>query len=822
MQNKFEEIELFKKALAREKAARKHAEQILETKSLELYEANQLLIIFNKQLKKDVTSKTKEILKTESMFQDLIGAASDVIFKTNIKGDFIYINSVAEKLSGYSNADFLAQNFTFLVREDYKEVLIKHFYNQHKDKQKASYIEYPVITKTGEEIWLGQSTNLIIEEGNPIEFFALARDISERKKTESELINNTKKLEGIIVNQNAGVLVEDANRKISMTNHQFCKMFSIPLRYQDLIGEDCSNSAEDSKHLVVDSTKFINEITKIVKERKLVLSDKLEMVDGSFLERDYIPLFSNNKFIGQVWQYRDVTQREIQTALLQKSEEKYRGVIENLKLGILEVDNTDKITKAYDRFCELSGYSEDELIGMNPSELMLDESSKLLMNEQKVKRLQGLSSVYEVPLVTKNGSIKWMIISGAPFFDVDGTLLGTIGLHLDITDRKKMESELLFAKQNAEELNKVKELFLANMSHEIRTPMNAIIGMTELLQQTELTSDQFKYLNAVETSSSNLLSLINDILDFSKIEMGEITLEEIDFNIEKLILNIKSTVSFKAEKNGVEVLLKIDEKIPKNLIGDPNKLNQVILNLANNAVKFTKNGSVSITLDLVYLKNEVARIKFSILDEGIGIEKSELKNIFQNFKQAGSYISREYGGTGLGLPISDKIVRLMGSQISVESTLLKGSSFNFTIDLRSSSRSINLESKIEIIKNFNNCRILVVEDNEVNMLMVNTMLKKWNCQILNANNGQEAVDTLIKENVDLILMDLHMPKMGGMEATEIIRNKLHSNTPIIALTANAIVGEAEKCIEVGMNDFISKPFKQIQLNKKISDWINSK
>ncbi|MFB0924518.1 MAG: response regulator, partial [Vicingaceae bacterium] len=552
------------------------------------------------------------------------------------------------------------------------------------------------------------------------------------------------------------------------------------------------------------------------------LSYILEMVDGQILDRDYIPLFEDNKFIGQVWQYRDITQRVKQSVLLQRSEEKYRGIIENLKLGILEVDNTDKITKSYEQFCLLSGYSEKELVGKSPTEIFIDEDARRIMNEQNLKRKKGVSSAYEVPLKTKTGEMKWLIISSAPYFDAEGNLLGTIEVYLDITDRKKMESELIDAKNKAEELNKINKLFLANMSHEIRTPMNAIIGMTELLQQTKLAADQFEYLSSVETSSSNLLLLINDVLDFSKIEMGEIILEEIDFDIEKLISNIKNTVSFKAEKNGVEVLLKIDKEVPKYLKGDPNKLNQLLLNLTNNAVKFTKNGIVIITIELIYLKDEIARIKFSIQDEGIGIEKSELKNIFQNFKQGSSSITREYGGTGLGLPISDKIVRIMGGEISVQSVLSKGSLFNFTIDLRSSSKAVRLERKKDLIMDFNNIKVLVVEDNEVNMLMVSAMLKKWNCQVLKAINGKEAIDILGKENVDLILMDLHMPKMGGMEASEIIRNKLNLNTPIIALTANAIVGEAEKCIKAGMNDFISKPFKQIQLNQKINKWVNSK
>jgi len=820
MQNKLEEIELLKKALARERAARKQAEQILEKKSLEVYDANQQLKVLNEQLEDDVSVKSSQILKTESMFQDLIGSASDVIFKTDNEGTFTYINSVAEELSGFTKDDFLNNNFTFLVRDDYKVVLTQHFYKQYKSKQNSSYIEYPVITKTGEEIWLGQSTNLIIEKDSTIEFFALARNITARKKTENELMFNTTKLEGIIENLNAGVLVESADRKISMTNQKFCNMFSIPYTYDELIGMDCSTPTESSIRQVVNPEEFINNINRIAKERKLVLSDRLEMVDGSYLERDYIPLFSEDKFIGQVWKYRDVTQRVKQTTLLQKSEEKYRSVIENLKLGILEVDNNDKITKAYDQFCLLSGYSEKELIGRSPMELLLDDNTKGIMSEQNVIRKKGISSVYEVPLKTKSGEIKWVIISGAPYFDTNGDLLGTIGVHLDITERKKMESELIEAKVKAEELTKVKELFLANMSHEIRTPMNAIIGMTEILSQTNLSADQKKYLEAIESSSSNLLALINDVLDFSKIEMGEIHLEEIDFDLNKVMLNIKSTISHKAEENGVFISINIDNTIPNILLGDPLKLNQVLINLLNNAVKFTLNGEVKVNVTLVSNSQNVVEIQFAVKDQGIGIENDELKLIFENFKQAKNSTSREYGGTGLGLPISNKIVNLMGGSIEVDSEVDKGSTFHFVVPFKISKEILKEKSSVDLITDFKKASILVVEDNPINMLMVYTILDKWNCDIHPANNGVEAIDMVTRSSYDLILMDVQMPKMGGIEATNIMREKHKINTPIIALTANAIVGDNLKCLDAGMDDYISKPFKQDVLNSILNKWLN--
>ena len=693
MKNKYSEIELLKKSLDREKKARKKAEEILEKKGLELYESSQELKRLNLQLEFDVKQKSDSIVTTELLFHDLINSAADIIFKTDLNGNITFINLIGEQVTGYSKKELLDNNYSFFVRKDFQKILKDHFIDQINNKKKSSYIEYPIVTKSGSEIWFGQSTNLVVEKNQAFSFFALARNISEVKRTQK---------------------------------------------------------------------------------------------------------------------------------LLKQSEEKYRGVLENLELGILEVNNDDKIIKAYQKFCDLSGYTEDELIGKNPADLFLDEETQVIMQQQNEKRKDGHSSVYEIPLKKKNGEIKWVIISGAPFFNENGEIIGTIGIHLDISDRKKMESELRLAKNKAEELHKVKELFLANMSHEIRTPMNAIIGMSELLLDTSLDPTQNKYLNAIEISSNNLLALINDILDFSKIEMNEMKLDIVNFNLPKLLSNIKDTLSHKAEQNGVNFSLNIEGKVPSKLKGDPGKLNQVLINLVSNAIKFSKNNEVLLKVELLELNGNKCEIKFSVKDNGIGIDQEDISIIFKNFKQAKNSISSKYGGTGLGLPISDKIVRLMEGEIKVESEIKKGSLFYFTISLEKSDKIHDIEVDKELKKDFKNASILIVDDNPVNMLMITSVLKKWNCQIAEANNGIVAINLLKSNNYDLILMDLQMPKMGGLEATIIIRKKMNIKTPIIALTANAIIGDNDKCLIAGMDDYLSKPFKQIELNNKMSKLLNLK
>ncbi len=819
-----EEIILLKKAWAREKMARAEAEKILEEKSMELYHTNNQLKELNVNLEREVEFRIQEAKQTESLFQDLIGAAADIIFKTDLSGNFTYINSVAEKLSGFSQESFINKNFQTLIRADYKEKLASHFYNQVKNRAKESYVEYPVITSSGKTVWLGQSTNLIFEDGEPKEFFALARNITKRIETEQKLSFSTTRLEAIITNLNSGILVEDANRRISLSNQKFCDLFSLPFSYGNLIGEDCSNMADEIKGLFKESNKFLKRISELLSNRESVFSDIIYLVDGKILERDYVPLFSMGEFIGQVWQYRDVTIQHQQDLIIKKSEEKYRGVIENLELGILEVDKSDKITKAYKQFTKLSGYSEEELIGVNPSELLLSDKFKAIMNQQVSKRMKGVSSAYEVPLKKKNGDVAWVIISGAPFFNANGEFEGTMGIHLDITERKQSESDLIKAKLKAEELIKIKELFLANMSHEIRTPMNAIIGMGELIEKTSLNNDQRTYVEAIQSSSSHLLNMINDILDISKMESGKMELDSIPFRVREMIDRIIDMVKVKAETNHVEIELIIEKNLPDFLTGDRMKISQVLINLIGNAIKFTLNGKVTISVKCVNFKGALKEVKFSVKDQGIGIKKEDFELIFENFKQVGNSSSRFYGGTGLGLPISSNIVKLLGGEIKLISEINEGSEFYFTIPLYSGKDVENLkgeEEKHTLITDFKGAKVLLVEDNPVNSLLATTVLKKWKCKVTAEVNGVDALKVLNEHDFDLILMDLQMPIMGGLEATRIIREERNINTPIIALTANAIKGDMDMCLRAGMNDYMSKPFKQVTFNLKLSRWLNS-
>lgn len=506
---------------------------------------------------------------------------------------------------------------------------------------------------------------------------------------------------------------------------------------------------------------------------------------------------------------------------LQESELKFKSLLEQLTDAIYFTSVDGQFLEYNRATVELLGYTREEMQDLNVAQTYVQPEDRIRFHERIMSDKEVVD--YEIKLRKKNGELIDCLVTASLRMDPDGKVQGYQGIIRDITFRKKAEA-LQRAKDLAEQANKFKAEFLANMSHEIRTPINAIIGMVHLLHQTPLNEKQIEYLHAIDNSADNLLQLINDILDFSKIEAGKLQLEEKSFNIRTVIEQLVSTMRFKATEKGVDLLLQIDENVPPSVAGDPLRLNQIMLNLISNAIKFTHTGAISVTVKLIDILDDRARMYFNVRDTGIGIPPDRLGNIFESFTQANLDTTRIYGGTGLGLAIVKKLIDMLNGAIMVKSKLGEGSEFIFEIDFTITRDNPDLplmEITEASVPDIGKCRLLIADDHPINQVVTSELLRHaWpDIQIAIAATGKEVLEKLDSAQFDMILMDVQMPEMNGLDATRTIRALTDSraNIPIVAFTAYATTGEVEKCLQAGMDDYISKPVVPALLCRKIYD-----
>jgi signal transduction histidine kinase/CheY-like chemotaxis protein len=463
--------------------------------------------------------------------------------------------------------------------------------------------------------------------------------------------------------------------------------------------------------------------------------------------------------------------------------------------------------------------SREEIIGKKYSELFSGDDPEIFkqrMAEFGEVACTGVELV--LPIYYSEWSERWFSVklySPEPGFFVS--------IITDMTERKHEENELHLAKDKAEAANRAKSEFLANMSHEIRTPINGMVGMIDLTLLTDISREQRENLEIAKACADSLLGIINDILDFSKIEAGKLVIETIGFNILELLdSTIKAHLPL-AMKKKLKLSCDCSSSIPQALQGDPNRLKQILNNLLNNALKFTEHGGVTLSAGAIAMTDETIVVKFSISDSGIGVSEQDQAKLFRNFSQVDGSITRKYGGTGLGLVISKQLVQIMGGTITVESQKGKGSTFSFSLKfMLSGELSYPTQDTFNPIHTMKPLRILIVEDDKVNLMVLDLMLKEKGHFVESATNGSEALLLHAKNQYDVIFMDIQMPIMDGIEATAKIRERegKSRHTPIIALTAYALVGDREKFLSYGLDEYIPKPIKMSELFQLLEEVVN--
>lgn len=773
------------------------------------------------------------------------------------------VNDAFLKATGYTKEEVIgktSQEIQLVTDDNYVNNILKNI----RDIGTVKDIELKLRTKTGQFID-GLYSGTIIESQGKEYFLSVLIDVTAQKQTEIKIKNQTQRLNMLISHLPGGILMETADRQIQHTNQPFCKLFNIPLSPENLVGASCEQAGETVKNKFVDSDHFIERIHQIIRERKIVLNEELQMMDGRTLLRDYVPVVTSTDETEHLWFYRDVTERkqveeilENQSALqkilmrisseyinipveeietvINKSLEELGHFVEADRAYIFEYDWSNYICNNTHEWCEegispqiqeLQNVSIDVFpqwreahqqgLPMNISDVSAMPAQDPL---KEMLEAQEIKSLIAIPMMYNNACIGFVGFDSVrkrhKYSEKEEALLSVFSQMLvNVKKRAELENNLILERRKSDMANNAKSEFLANMSHEIRTPMNAILGFSEALYYKLDSLQHQKMIKSILNSGNLLMSLLNDILDLSKIEAGKLDVVFLPLDVTALLQEINLLFQDKAQKKGIGLNIEFSPDFPESIVLDEIRLKQVLFNLVGNAIKFTHEGTVTIKASFSYSSGNEGDFEIVVEDTGIGIHESQYEIIFEAFRQQSGQSNRMYGGTGLGLTISKRLVEKMKGKISVSSIVNQGSVFKIHFS--------HVEVKNKLGKNgvwdeipdiaFADSTVLVVDDFSSNIEMIESLLSSSNIKVLAADNGEMALDILKYTSPDLILLDMRMPGIDGYETAQRIKadpGKKH--IPLIAYTASVFSSEK---LEKSKNfeGFLYKPVNRNALFK---------
>ena len=776
--------------------------------------------------------QTQEALaQSEKKYRELVESANSIILRLDMVGNITFINKFAEDFFGYAREEILGRNVVGTIvppidsdNRDLQNMIA----DLTRDPSKFASNVNENMRSNGERVWIAWTNRAVKNErGNIEEVLCIGNDLTEirrssekLKKTAEDLRETRDFLENLIGHANAPIIVWDPLFKITRFNHAAERLTGHCSK--DILGRHLEmlfpgGSRDDSLAYIEKTLSGEHwdalEIPILRKDGdvRTVLWNSANVYDQG-----------GKKVLATIAQGQDITERkeaEIQI-IFQAS------LLNQVRNAVIATDLDGRIIY-WNHFSEiLYQWRAEEVLGKSIAETIVPENMRQHIKKVIEEIVQCGYLECELLVERKDGSLFPALYVFNMIKDQKGRYMGFASVSIDLTERKKVEDDLLLAKERAESATKAKSQFLANMSHEIRTPMNAVIGLTSLLLNTPINSEQRDYIETIRSSGDSLLAVISDILDFSKIEGGMLEVEKEPFDLQKVLEDSVNIFFSSARDKGLDLSYSLEPDVPCQILGDPARLKQILVNLLGNAVKFTEKGEISATVSASGPSSRIdgsEEIMFAVKDTGIGISKDQLGRLFKPFIQADPSTTRKFGGTGLGLVISKNLAERMGGRIWAESEPGKGSVFYFTIRTQPSPAALPAREEDRPVmeapdmngQSRANLRILLAEDNAVNQMVALRMLERLGYQADTAANGKEVLAALKSRSYDIVLMDVQMPEMDGLEAARLIRSEKVDQPYIIAMTAHAMKGDREVCLEAGMNDYVSKPVRMEELRTAI-------